>query len=60
MEQREVILDEIAELQHPELRRPKGLEAGRWRFDPEFGRRPQDVPNGGMPIVLVPTKGRRA
>lgn len=38
---------ERARRQSPQQERPKGLPEGQWRFDPGFGRRPQDVPNAG-------------
>ena len=39
MEQRDIIRDELAEIQHPEMRRHPNLKPGQWRFDPEFGRK---------------------
>jgi hypothetical protein len=54
--QRDISRQDRARRQSPQQVRPKGLPEGQWRFDPGFGRRPQDVVNAGKSCAVADAK----
>jgi hypothetical protein len=54
--QRDISRQDRARRQSPQQERPKGLPEGQWRFDPGFGRRPQDTVNAGKDCAATQAK----